>query len=185
MTETSWKLRDAAEPVRKLAADLAEVGEHNRRLDPAVIDAIIEAGFARHFVPQQWGGLSGSFTEASHAVALIGEGCASAAWVASVIAYSGRFASYLPEQAQAEIWADGADHVVTSALVPSGRVEQVPGGWQVSGDWLYISGAEIADWALVCGPVPKEGAPPPGSSRCRGRTTRSCRPGTRSACGRP
>ncbi len=153
MIETTVRLRDAAEPVRKLAADFATTGEHERQLDKRVIDAIIEAGFARHFVPAQWGGSAGTFTDATDAVSLVGEGCASAAWVASVFAYSGRFASFLPEQAQSDIWADGPDHVVASALVPSGSAIAADGGWRISGDWHYISGAATSDWALVSGPL--------------------------------
>ena len=147
-------LSESAARVRSLAAERAAAGEAARRLDQEVLDAIVAAGFARHFVPARWGGHEGSLASAGEAIALVGEGCASAAWIASVFAYSGRFAALLPEQAQAEVWADGPDRIVASALVPVGTADEVPGGWRVSGTWLYISGAGEAGWALVCGPAP-------------------------------
>ncbi|MGI8665705.1 MAG: acyl-CoA dehydrogenase family protein [Jatrophihabitans sp.] len=149
-------LLEGAHAVSVLAAERALAGETARRLDQAVVDGIVEAGFARHFVGTQWGGRAGSFAEACEAVATVGEGCTSAAWLASILAYSARFASFLPEQGQAELWADGPDQIVASALVPAGEAEEVPGGWRISGEWLYISGVDVSDWALVCGPAPSE-----------------------------
>ncbi|MGH8879579.1 MAG: acyl-CoA dehydrogenase family protein [Stackebrandtia sp.] len=154
MTFTSTlTLREAAEAASILAARRALDGEAVRRLDKAVVRAIVDGGFARHFVPTRWGGLAGGFIEASEAVSVLGEGCTSAAWLASIFAYSGRLAAFLPEAAQAEVWAEGADQIIASALVPAGRAEEVPGGWRVHGEWLYISGVDVSDWALVCAPV--------------------------------
>jgi len=154
MTSTTHlTLHEAAEAVSALAAERAVAGEAARRLDQAVVDVLVDAGFARHFVSARWGGAQGSFAEACEAVSLVGEGCTSAAWLASIFAYSARFASFLPEQGQAELWADGPDQIVVSALVPAGQQQEVPGGWRISGEWLYISGVDVSDWALVCGPM--------------------------------
>lgn len=62
--------------------------------------------------------------------------------------------AFLPEQGQAELWADGPDAFVAGALIPSGRAEPADGGWRLTGEWPFTSGINHADWALVAAPVP-------------------------------
>lgn len=142
------------------AAALAEIaeahaarGETDRRLAPEVVEAVVASGFARHFVPAAYGGAEGGFAELATAVARVGEGCASAAWAASLAAYAGRYAAFLPPQAQEEIWASGPDTLLAGALVPAGKVERVAEGWRLTGSWPYISGVHHADWVLACATV--------------------------------
>lgn len=148
---------NAAKKAGAVAAQHAADADIARRLPRAVIDAVLEAGFARYFVPREWGGAVGGFAELTEAIAAVGEGCTSAAWIAALCAYSARFGAYLPAEGQAEVWANGPDATVVSALVPSGRVQPVSGGWRLAGEWSYISGADVSDWAMVCGPTPGEG----------------------------
>nr|WSY55474.1 acyl-CoA dehydrogenase family protein [Streptomyces sp. NBC_00886] len=143
--------------VAEIAARHSDEAETARRLSPQVVRAVVDAGFARHFVPVAHGGVAGGFTELTSAVGLVGEGCTSAAWAASLAAYAGRYAAFLPEQGQAEIWADGPDVLLAGALMPSGKAEPVAGGWRLSGEWKYISGVHFVDWALACAAVPAEG----------------------------
>ncbi|HEY9474893.1 MAG TPA: hypothetical protein VIS06_13700, partial [Mycobacteriales bacterium] len=57
------ELSVAAERVADLAAPLAARADSDRQLDRTVVDALLDAGFARHFVPTRWGGRAGSFAE--------------------------------------------------------------------------------------------------------------------------
>ncbi|MFJ4683208.1 acyl-CoA dehydrogenase family protein [Streptomyces sp. NPDC091377] len=143
--------------VAEVAARHADEAEDARRLSLPVVDALREAGFARHFVPAAYGGEAGAFGELTSAVSVVGEGCTSAAWAASLAAYAGRYAAFLPEKGQSELWADGPDALLAAALMPSGTAERVSGGWTLDGEWKYISGIHFADWALACAPVPDEG----------------------------
>ncbi|MFI2199619.1 acyl-CoA dehydrogenase family protein [Streptomyces sp. NPDC020192] len=154
----------------RIAARCAEEAEAARRLTPEVVEALKEAGFARHFVPATHGGTEGGFEELTCAVGVVGEGCASAAWAASLAAYAGRYVAFLPAAGQAEIWADGPDVLVAGALMPAGTAERVPGGWRLSGEWKYISGVHFADWVLACSVVPGEAGP---EGRTGGRSDRS------------
>jgi len=146
-------LTKAAERLRPLVAEHAAKADTERNLSKEVVAGLIEAGFARQFVPSRWGGNEGTFGEATRAVTTIGQECANAAWFASLSAYAGRFGSFLPEQGQAQIWANGPDAVIVAALVPSGAVQEAQGGWKLKGRWNYCSGIDFADWALVCGPA--------------------------------
>jgi two-component flavin-dependent monooxygenase/oxygenase LndZ5 len=146
---TATDLLTKAEEVARTAAAAADVTETRGRLDADLASAIIDAGFARYFAPAAVGGIEGSFAELGRAVAAIGRGCTSAAWCASIVAYLGRMAAYLPREAWAEVWANGPDTVIVGSVTPSGNAEPVPGGWRVSGRWPSISAVDFADWVLV------------------------------------
>lgn len=144
----------AAAGVAALAAERAVSAEAARRLDPDVAQALVDAGFPRHFVPVECGGNAGTFRELTPAVAEIGQGCAATAWCASLMANLSRMAAFLPADGFREVWADGPDAVVVGSLVPAGRARKVPGGWRVSGQWPYVSAVDSSHWALVCAAIP-------------------------------
>ncbi|MFI1797440.1 acyl-CoA dehydrogenase family protein [Streptomyces sp. NPDC020379] len=143
-------LAERAVDVARIAAEHAQAMDQDRRPHPAVVHAVVDAGFARHFVPARWGGDAGTFAGLVDAVTATGAGCAAAAWVASLSAFVSRMAAHLPEDGQREVWADGPDALLVGALMPVGRAEPVPGGWRLSGKWSFISAVDFAQWALVC-----------------------------------
>lgn len=148
-----------AEKVRQLAAEHAAAADRDRRLAPEVVDALREAGFARHFVAAGLGGSQGSFAELSRAVQIVGEGCASTAWCASLAALSSRFAAHLPAEGHQEIWGASADTFVVTGQPPMGKASVVDGGHRLSGRWTYVSGVDFAEWALLCGMAATDGEP--------------------------
>lgn len=139
----------AGESARRYAAD----ADRDRRLRPEVVDALVEAGFTSCLVPRAHGGTSTTFAELTRAVAEVAEGCPSAAWIASLWAYTSRFAAYLPAEGQGEVWSKGPGTRLVSALAPSGAATPVSGGWRLSGSWSYTSGIDFSDWALVVAPA--------------------------------
>jgi alkylation response protein AidB-like acyl-CoA dehydrogenase len=142
-------LVNAARTAAQTAARHAAAADADRRLPGAVVDALVAAGFTRSFVPAEFGGQAVGFGELTEAVATVGEGCASAAWVASLLAQGSRTAGYLPGQGRAQVWAKGADTLLVVGFVAQGAAEAVDGGWRLSGTWSYVSGVEFSDWALV------------------------------------
>lgn len=157
MTAQNTGLASIAEKVKLLAAEHAAQADATRKLAPEVVEALREAGFARHFVAAERGGAQGTFAELTRAVLLVGQGCSAAAWCASLSAYSSRFAGLLPEPGHEEIWASGPDTFVVTGQPPMGKGTKVDGGHRLSGRWTYVSGVDFADWALLCGMVGEEG----------------------------
>ncbi|QEU89975.1 hypothetical protein [Streptomyces kanamyceticus] len=133
-----------------LAAAHAPEADRARRLTPDVLTGLLGAGFARHFVPARHGGAEGTFTDLARAVRTVATGCVSAAWVGLIYATAGRMAAFLPDAGQAELWAEGPDAAVSSALRPSGRATLSGDVWTVTGRWDFLSGVDFADWALLC-----------------------------------
>lgn len=153
-------LEAAAEKVRILAAQHAAEADRTRELAPEVVEAIREAGFARHFVARGLGGTEGSFAELTRAIVTVGESCPATAWCAALSAYSARFAAHLPQKGHEAIWGDSPDAVVATALMPAGRARKTEDGWLLSGKWSYVSGVDFADWLLLCAAVPAPEGPP-------------------------
>ncbi|WP_017571003.1 acyl-CoA dehydrogenase family protein [Nocardiopsis halotolerans] len=150
----------AAREIAPVAAEHAADADSSGRLDPKVVDRLLSAGFARHFVPASLGGDEGTFTDALEASAVLGEACVSTAWVASLMSGVGRMAAYLPAEGRARVWEKGPDTVIVGALMATGTTTRAANGYRLSGRWSYVSGVEFADWALVCGRLPDDtGAP--------------------------
>jgi len=147
---TQDSLAKATEEAAAIAARYAKDAETDRRLAPEVVRAVLDAGYARHFVPAAWNGREGGFLDLAQAVAVLGEACASTAWFASLTASLGRMTAFLPAEGQAEIWADGPDTLIVGALMPIGKAEPVEGGWRLSGTWPFVSAVDFSEWALVC-----------------------------------
>lgn len=133
----------------------ATESEHARTLHPAVTRALTDAGFARYFVPARFGGTTGSFSDLLDAVALVGEGCTSAAWCAALQAAHGRLAAHLPSEGQADLWEGGPDVPIAAAVVPpAGELLAIDGGYRLTGRWDLASGIESAHWILLAAPDP-------------------------------
>ncbi len=75
------------EKAAALAAQHTAEADRTGTLDHAVVDALRDAGFARHFVGARRGGTEGTFAELTRAVRSLGEKCAATAWCASLAAY--------------------------------------------------------------------------------------------------
>ncbi|MEV5202946.1 acyl-CoA dehydrogenase family protein [Streptomyces sp. NPDC053720] len=140
-----------------LAAQHATAADTERRLAPDVVAALVDAGFARHFVPAAHGGTAGSFTALAEAVRTIARGCPSAGWTAVIMATSARLAGQLPQAGRKEIWGQSADVPIAAALNPGGSVRRVADGWVLSGQWFSLSGIDHAAWALLCVTAPEDG----------------------------
>ncbi|MFF5037378.1 acyl-CoA dehydrogenase family protein [Nocardia salmonicida] len=143
------RLTARATDVAELAADKAELAEAARTLDPAVISAVVDAGFARHFAPPEFGGAGGSFTALARAAAAIGTQCPATAWCAALAALMARAACSLPVEGQRRLWGDGPDVLIAGGVLPKGIATPVDDGWLLSGVWPTVSASECADWVLL------------------------------------
>ena len=126
-----------------VAARHAGRAERERRLAGETVRALVDAGFARHFVSRARGGAEGGFAELVHRSAQLAErGCPSAAWCAALLAAHGRIASYLPSRGRGEVWAQGPDARIAAALFPpaGSAVPAAGGGLLLSGYWKCASG---------------------------------------------
>jgi alkylation response protein AidB-like acyl-CoA dehydrogenase len=134
--------------VRERASEAAEL----RRLPPQTVQDFVDAGFVRACVPERFGGMEHEVDIATELALLIGRGCSASGWLASFYPLHNWMVGWLPEQGQAEVWADSPDMLIST--VPAfvgGTFEPVDGGVRVTADLRFSSGVDAVEWLFVMG----------------------------------
>jgi two-component flavin-dependent monooxygenase len=156
----------APAPAAAVASLGAAEAEQERHISARTARALTEAGFARHFVPRTWGGGEGGFAELFDATVEVAGSCASAGWCGVLWAGHGRFAAFLPEEGQRDLWGRTPDVRISAAVIPpTGSAEPEADGWRVGGRWRFASGVDHADWVLVAAPERQADADAGGGAR--------------------
>ena len=135
-----------------IAARAAEC-ESLRRMPDETWKELAEAGVWLALKPRAFGGLELDVLALYRAQMDIAEVCPSTAWVMGVIGVHDWMLGRFPEQAQQEVWGDGRDAQISSALAGTGQVERAPGGFRVSGRFPYSSGCHHCKWVVLGGAV--------------------------------
>jgi 3-hydroxy-9,10-secoandrosta-1,3,5(10)-triene-9,17-dione monooxygenase len=130
----------------------ANAGETDagRRLAEGNVRALRDTGLCRLMVPHRFGGHQTSIRTYIEVMAELGRGCASTAWVASLINVCAWLTALFPDRAQRDVWGADPDAWVAGSLAPLGEATPVDGGWRVTGRWPWASGCLHAQWA-ACG----------------------------------
>ena len=127
----------------------AAATEAQRRVGKESAQQFLDAGFFRVLQPQSHGGYELPFGTHMRIAAELGRGCASSAWVASVIAVHSWIVGMFPAEAQDEVWGgDNAALVATSFLPAGAKAERVGSGIVLSGRWKFSSGLDLCKWAI-------------------------------------
>ncbi len=123
--------------------------EQLRRLPDETIADLHESGLFRMLQPTRVGGSELPYRALFELTAVIGQGCASTAWVlANLAAHHWLLGMWHPE-AQEEIWGQSPDSLISSALIfPRGRARRVEGGYRLTGRWPFSSGIDPSTWNM-------------------------------------
>jgi alkylation response protein AidB-like acyl-CoA dehydrogenase len=157
MTEpTPAELLARARALQPLLREHAAKTDADRRVPAECIDALGEAGLFKASAPKRYGGYATTLRTMIDVSAAVAEGDGSAGWVVALVNVCNWLASLFPEQAQQEVFADGAARV-TGVLTPSSTARKVDGGWQVSGRWYFNSGSWWSTWAVLGVPLTDSG----------------------------
>lgn len=143
--------------------------ERLRRLPDENITALRESGLLLASLPKRFGGYELPFGAHTNIALELGRACPATAWVAGILAsHNWWLGKYHPE-AQQEIWADGPGAIVAAAFAcKAGGIRALPGGdYQVDGEWMYCSGIDHCDWAIVVGPLQTATGPDQGMALLR------------------
>lgn len=132
----------------------AAEGERLRRLPADTIAEFRASSLPNLLLPKRFGGRQADFPEILPPVRALAAHCASTAWTLGFYTLHNWMLALLTEQAQEEVFADGAV-LCPAPLAPTGRGVAVDGGVRLSGRWSWATGVMHADWILVgalCGP---------------------------------
>jgi alkylation response protein AidB-like acyl-CoA dehydrogenase len=126
----------------------ADQGERDRRLAPEVVDAMLDAGVFRAWVPRALGGLEMAPLSAMRLFEGIAHAGGSAGWVASNSINATVAFQAFPEAGAREVFADPRA-LIAGAIYPPGTAMPVDGGYRVSGHWTTASGCHYATTILT------------------------------------
>jgi alkylation response protein AidB-like acyl-CoA dehydrogenase len=133
--------------------DRAPRTERIRQIPQETLDDLAAADLLRIQVPERFGGLGFEYDVALEIATELGRGCGSTGWCYGVWASHVFMLVMYPEDAQEEYWAGGPDTLCTSCLNPAGavKIEEIEGGYRLTGRWDFASGCDAAAWTLFLG----------------------------------
>lgn len=121
-----------------------------------------QAGFFKILQPKRWGGYEMHPNVFFDVQKLLAEGCMSTGWMYGVVGCHPYELALFHDEAQAEVWGEDSDMLVSSTYQPVGKVEHADGGFYLSGRWGFSTGSLHCGWVLLGAMVPpaKEGGAP-------------------------
>lgn len=148
----------AIEGISNLIVDCAAKGRAQRQVCDEVVEALKECGYMRAVLPKRWGGQELLPQEFFRASVKIAEADMSTAWIAGIIAVHAYQLALMDEQAQADVYGEDPNTLISSSYNPvGGKVESAHGGLMLSGRWGWSSGSAHCSWVLLGAIVPGEG----------------------------
>ncbi len=143
----------------------AAAAEEQRDLTPAQLDTIYGEQWFRFFVPAMYGGQPLSLPDAVRLEEAISWADGSAGWTVTLCAGAGWFTGFFPlsatgssPSALTSFFSD-RQLCLAGSGAPSGRADQLPEGYRVSGRWQYASGALHATGFTANCVIHSEGRP--------------------------
>ena len=143
------ELLSRARALRPLLEANAAQCERERRIPEESLRALEDAGLLAVLLPERVGGQGASMVTQLEVAAELGRGCASTAWVQTLLNVTSWAASLLSPAAQREVFEGLRPSRVCGVLTAGGQAVPVDGGYRVSGTWAFASGCLHASWATA------------------------------------
>ncbi len=135
-----------AERVGPVVAAASNEIESTRRLPPAVLDKLHEAGLFRLLLPRSANGIETDPLTFFHAIETIARADASTAWCLSQAGGCAMSAAYLDLPVAHAIFGNDPRAVLAWGPGPKVRAMECEGGYKVTGVWAFASGGRHATW---------------------------------------
>ncbi|WP_067826489.1 3-hydroxy-9,10-secoandrosta-1,3,5(10)-triene-9,17-dione monooxygenase oxygenase subunit [Nocardia inohanensis] len=139
------RVRDLLPAIRERAVQ----AEEQRRVPDASIAELTEAGVFRMLQPARYGGAEASPVDFYQVVRAVATACPSTAWVTSVLGAHPWQLALFDDRAQADVWGENPDTLVSSSYAPTGKLTVVEGGYELTGRWSFSSGCDHAQWVFL------------------------------------
>src|SRR6201995_4452860 len=151
-----------AEAVRAAVSAASDEIESTRRLPPALLDKLHEAGLFRLLLPRSSNGIETDPVTFFHVIETIAKADASTAWCLSQAGGCAMSAAYLDLPVAHEIFGNDPRAVLAWGPGPKVTAVEFGGGYLVSGVWAFASGGRHATWLGAHCPITQaDGSPRP------------------------
>lgn len=149
-----------AEELKPVFAARAAATEANRApLDETIAD-LCDAGFLQILTPKRYGGHELNIDSLVNVARVVASGCPSTGWVLAFYIGHNWFHAVFPEKSQDEVFADRPYQRTAAQIAPTSKAVRVPGGYEVSGQQSWSSGASHADYVMFTSVYAEEGRDP-------------------------
>jgi indole-3-acetate monooxygenase len=135
-----------AEAVRPAVSAASAEIESTRRLPPALLDKLHEAGLFRLLLPRSSNGIETDPLTFFHVIETIAQADASTAWCLSQAGGCAMAAAYLDLPVAHAIFGNDPRAVVAWGPGPKVKAIECDGGYRVTGIWSFASGGRHATW---------------------------------------
>ena len=142
-----------AEAVRPAVAAASNEIESKRRLPPALLDKLHEAGLFRLLLPRSSNGIETDPLTFFHVIETIARADGSTAWCLSQAGGCAMSAAYLDLPVAHAIFGNDPRAVVAWGPGPKVRAVECEGGYRVTGVWSFNSGGRHATWLGAHSPI--------------------------------
>lgn len=147
--------RNLVPELRELSASINQA----RHVPKDVMQRLDQAGLMGLTRPALYGGPEMDTSVVFEISRVLAEGDGSVAWVYGVINSHDHLVGLYPKPVQDAYWASDKP-LCASSYQPQGKVEQVDGGYRLTGQWGFSSGIDHCDWVVVGSLIFGEGGPP-------------------------
>src|SRR5476651_1980901 len=149
-----------AEAIRPAVAAASNEVESKRRLPPALLDKLHEAGLFRLLLPRSSNGIETDPLTFFHVIETIARADGSTAWCLSQAGGCAMSAAYLDLPVAHAIFGNDPRAVVAWGPGPKVRAVECEGGYRVTGVWSFASGCRHATWLGAHCPITQtDGSP--------------------------
>ena len=147
MLDVGWKgAEEAVASLAPVVEKYRDAGEADRRLAPEIIDAMLDSGLLRAWLPSELGGLELDVKSVLRSVGALSRLDGSTGWVyANMVAGSTQVA-FMEAEARREIVTDNRGLANAGSVASVGRAVPEAGGYRLSGQWRLASGCHHAKW---------------------------------------
>ena len=135
-----------AEAVRSAVSAASGEIESTRRLPPALLDKLHEAGLFRLLLPRSSNGIETDPMTFFHVIETIARADGSTAWCLSQAGGCAMAAAYLDLPVAHAIFANDPRAVLAWGPGPKVRAIECDDGYKVTGVWAFASGGRHATW---------------------------------------
>ena len=156
---TTETLVDPVAEARRIGPTLqanATKADRDARLPAESMQALRDAGFFRLYVPRALGGAEVDPVTYARAQEELARHDAAAAWTLQAAGSSAWWCSRLPDEAVAEIYADGPDQLLAVSFPVPMEAARVEGGYRLSGRRGFASNVSDASWVWVTAASPDD-----------------------------
>jgi len=143
-------------------AERAARCEELRRVPEETVEEFVDAGFYRILQPAKYGGYELPPPVLFDVAAELAHGCPSSAWCLALVALHNWEVGLLDPRVAEDLWGENSQARFSSSYAAMGNVEQVDGGYRLTGRWAFSSGCDHCSWVMVgAAGATRNGAPDP------------------------